>query len=267
MSRLSYDSTIQQEVVRAALLGGIADALSDAAAITALPLTITFTTDDPSYTPDGALTIADGDSPTALEQHSYAAELADQYTKLLADVTAVRTKLNQVIGGPLSAVSPLSALTVMTPASTTRLVGITFTTDNPAITADGTVVIADGDLTTAVEFLHFLEEANNQLMKLRSDLTVIYGELNKIISTKSFAGVNALATTAGASGFVTITWTTDNPSITADQEVIIADGDTITAAERNSYMVEIDAVGALLRTDIAAMRTAFAAFLAKAGIS
>lgn len=267
MSRLSYDSTIQQEVVRAALLGGIADALSDAASLTAVGLTHTYTTDNPAYTPDGALTIVDGDSPTVLEQHSYAEEIIDQYTKLLADVTAVRTKLNQVIGGPLSAVSPLAALTVMSPASTTRLIGITWGTDNPAITADGSVTIADGDLTTAVEFIHFLEEANNQLMKLRSDLTVIYGELNKIISTKSFTGVNALAATAAASGFVAVTYTTDNPSITPDQVITIADGDAITAAERNAYIAEIDAVGALLRTDIVAMRTAFAAFLAKAGIS
>lgn len=85
--------------------------VSDPAAITsdADAVTITWTTGDPSITPNAAVTIADGATPTVTELQELAVELNDQVNKLNADVTAVRTAL-------LSALDVLEAHNLMADA-------------------------------------------------------------------------------------------------------------------------------------------------------
>ena len=68
-------------------------ATADPAAITTGALTITYTTDDPAITANGATTVADGDTPTVQELLELCVELNALVVTLKADVTAVRTSL------------------------------------------------------------------------------------------------------------------------------------------------------------------------------
>jgi hypothetical protein len=64
---------------------------------TGAQLSITFTTDDPAITPDGSVTIADGDTPTVNELLEYCEELNDQINNLVADVANAKQVLNSVL--------------------------------------------------------------------------------------------------------------------------------------------------------------------------
>jgi hypothetical protein len=67
------------------------------AARTSAAITVTYTTDDPAITPDAALTIADGDTPTVNELLEYCEELNDQLAKTRADLADSAELLNAVV--------------------------------------------------------------------------------------------------------------------------------------------------------------------------
>ena len=67
------------------------------AAITSATLVATFTTDDPTITPDAAVVIADGDTPTVQELLEYCIELNDQMTKVQADLENAKQVINAVV--------------------------------------------------------------------------------------------------------------------------------------------------------------------------
>lgn len=80
----------------AALTGANPAALTGAnpAALTSVAFTVTYTTDDPGYTADGSLVIADGDGAvTAALPGTVAEELAFFSAAVRTDVAAVRTQL------------------------------------------------------------------------------------------------------------------------------------------------------------------------------
>ncbi len=77
-----------------ALIGQRQSNVADPAAITAASIVITYTTDDPSVTPNNAIVIADGDGTLVTAEVMIAIEeLVAQLIKTNADVAAVRTKL------------------------------------------------------------------------------------------------------------------------------------------------------------------------------
>lgn len=252
----------------AALAGGSTlHAVSDPAALTSGQLTLTYTTDNPNYTPDGSVVIADGDTITAAEQLNLTEEMVDQSNKLAADIAAVHAALTTLLDANGVFTTKLAEPTSKQLAGLAALVSLTFTTDDPGLTVNGTTTIADGDLTTAAEFVEYFMEWNKQAALQRVDLMYLHDRVAKIIANRSFAGLTVVPALGSASGGTTVTYTTDAPSITPDGTIVIADGDTITAAERNNIIAEVEAQLSANRADIAAIRTTLNAFLAKVGIS
>jgi len=79
------------------LLGDRQSNIADPAAITAASIVITYTTDDPSITPDNGITIADGDLYPANEGLIALEEVVAQLIKTNADVLAVRTAVVSIL--------------------------------------------------------------------------------------------------------------------------------------------------------------------------
>lgn len=126
----------------------VSEGLYDAAiANLAALLTVAYTTDNPGITPNGTLTIADGDAATVTR-----AEYNELAEELESALSAVRAKVNDILtalratgvirttGGVVVATTP----TTVAPAAYT----VSFTTDNPGISANNTLTIADGDAAT-----------------------------------------------------------------------------------------------------------------------
>lgn len=67
------------------------------AAETTADISVTYTTDDPSITPNGSVTIADGDAPTTSEYLEWLEELTDQQIKQRADVADLKQLVNAII--------------------------------------------------------------------------------------------------------------------------------------------------------------------------
>lgn len=270
MSRVSTnDKTALKDLAQAVVLAGLSG-VSDASAITSAALTLTYTTDNPAYTPDGALTVADGDSLTNAEQYQLLEEMERSVEAMIVDITAIRTAVNNLLDTNVFDVSAPAALTSapVSTAASTELVDLTITTDNPGITPDGTVTIADGDLTTAAEYLQYFIEWNAMARKVFNDISNIHEVVARIVSQKSFQGVSALEALTSTAGFLTVTYTTDNPSITPDGTITIADGDgNISVAERNAVIAEVEDQSAKVRADVAAVHATLTSLLAKAGIS
>ena len=128
-------------------------------------------------------------------------------------------------------VSAAAALT-----SATGGVAFTYTTDDPGITADRAVTIADGDAVTAPENIEYAEEINSEISALNVDLAALRVAIEGLRTGSRF-DVSPVSTTAV--GEPVVTYTTDDPSITANQSITIADGDLTTAAETHEAFVEI----------------------------
>lgn len=114
-------------------------------------LTVTFTTDDPGITPDGAVVIADGDDATAIraEVNNLAVETANKINAILDSLRA--SGVVKDTGDPRT----VSGASVGTIADVT----VAFTTDDPSITANSAITIADGDDATAANIRTDLNEA------------------------------------------------------------------------------------------------------------
>jgi len=267
MSRLSRDRDSLVDHARVLLLSGFASGVSDPSANTSAAYVVTFTTDNPSITPNGVVTVADGDTLSNAEHYEIIEELKSMLNKLSVDARATRTAVAQLIGDNVYDCS-LAAMTSASPGpySATRQVGFVFTTDNPALTADGTVTIADGDLTTAAEFLQFAQEASFQMRTLYNDIGSTHRRAKQIIDQKSFAGVTVVP--ALTSIAFTVTYTTDAPVITPGATTTIADGDgAISVAERNDVIAEIKDQYTKALADLTTTRTALNSYLALADIA
>jgi hypothetical protein len=101
-------------------------------------LTVVYTTDAPSITPDAALSIADGDATLVRSEYNNAAE------EFEGALLTVKNKHNALLTALKNYASGTSQV-----ADLGTLLTITYGTDDPATTADGAVTIADGDAATA----------------------------------------------------------------------------------------------------------------------
>ena len=253
MSRLSVqDSGIAQEVRAAVVDAGIAKGVvSAAAALTSAAVVLTYTTDDPAIVPNQAIVIADGSSVTASENLEFVEEVNDQVDALVVDLIAMRVAVEALRTNGRFDVDPV----VLTALGETA---ITYTTNDPSITENQSITIADGDLTTVAEMHEALVEINTEMGLLIDDVNNLTKEINVAI-TEGFNNTSAVpARTSNVAG-VAIVWTTDDPSITAGQTSTIADGDTLTAAENNDLFIELEDQLDKLGDDYLAMRVTFEA--------
>ncbi len=252
MSRLSQAQDIAQEtralIVDAGLARGI---VSAAAALTGALLVLTYTTDDPVIVANQAITIVDGDAITASENLEFVEEINNQHGALVVDTVALRVAIEALRVGSRFTVSPV-ALTVVGETA------VAYTTDDPSITVNQSITIADGDLTTAAEMHEAMVEINTETGLLIDDIVTLAAQVNIAISRGFNQTVAVAARTSNVAG-VAIVWTTDDPSITAGQTTTIADGDTLSVAENNDLIVELEDQLDKLGDDYLALRTTFIA--------
>lgn len=255
--------------VEAVLLGGLDGNIADIAAVTGVALTITYTTDDPSITADGSVTIVDGDIPTDAEELEMMEEMVAEVNASIVDYALLRTKINSVVNNNIYDQTALGALTQKVVVSATDLFTIAYTTDDPSITRDNAIVIADGDITTDLELNEFFEEVSESLGLINTDIAMLHEYVNRHIGQRSFSspplgGVTALVSTATQ---VAITYTTDDPSFTPNNTITITDGDTIDSDERNQIIEEVQDELTKLRADVLDAHAQLVAYVALVGIS
>jgi hypothetical protein len=261
MSRLSDDNAVLDEARALLLDRGLAalNSVAAPAAQTSAAVTVTYTTDDPGITANGAQTIADGDAVSIAEQHETVEEIRSQIAALVADTTAIRTALNTAV------VSGAGQSTVPA-ALTSRAVtcAFTYTTDDPAITPNAAVTIADGDLYSAAEIHEAFVEIVTELDLVRDDVERAHNAISDLIRD-GVQKAPVLAARTSTNGGVAITYTTDDPSITPNDAVTIADGDLLPAAEAlelvEEFVDDLDKLG----DDFTALKTAYDLYLVAAG--
>ena len=84
-------------------------------------------------------------------------------------------------------------------------------------------------------------------------------ELKSQLMDSGFVALTSIAAPAAqTSSAVTVTYTTDDPGVTANNAQTIADGDAVTIAEQHETIEEIRSQIAALVADMTAMRTALA---------
>lgn len=265
MSRVSLDKETLKATAQAVLLAGMSG-VTAAGAITAQSggVTVTFTTDNPNITPNGAVVIADGDSVSAANNLESLVELNAKAGTMYTDIVALRTAVNSLLSTNVFDVT-LANMTTTGSTTASQLVTTTYTTDNPAITPNNAITVADGDSVTAANIHEMFVEMNAQARLIFADLGAVYGAAKKIIEGKSLHGIGALPALTSNATVVTITYTTDDPSITANGAVTIADGDSASAANMWEFAVEIKDQLQKLRADLLAVHTALDSYLDKAG--
>lgn len=269
MSRLSRDRETLVDTARAVILAGLSGVTAPSA-LTAQSggVTITYTTDNPNITADGSVTIADGDNVSSANNLESLVELNAVAGTMYTDISALRTAVNALVTGTVvHDISLLTGPTTRAPNSTNKMIGVTYTTDNPAITPNNAITIADGDAVTAANIHEMFVELNKESWLLRNDLSVVYGRMKQILEQKSFQGIAALPALTSNATMVAITYTTDNPSITANGAVTIADGDSPTAAAMWEFCVELKDQFQKLRADLLSVHTALDSVLDKAAIA
>jgi hypothetical protein len=196
---------------------------------------------------------------TEPENIEFAEELVQRIAAAVIDVTAVRTSLESYRSSGRFEATSLANMT----ASNTD-VAITYTTDDPAITANEALTVADGDLFTSAEFHEFCVEANLELGKAVGEISAA----NAAVAIALAQGLEAAPVLpARASNQIAITYTTDDPSITPNAAITIADGDTMTAAEHAEMAEEINDQIDKLGDDYAAIKVAYDAIRVAAGLA
>lgn len=262
MSRVSNDPAVLDELAARLLDRGMAAVrqLAAPSAQTSGTIAITYTTDDPGYTPDGTVVVADGDAVTIAENYNGFEECIAQIALLVADVTAIRTALADVVAdGAANATAPAA----LTGRGTTLV--FTYTTDDPAITVNQAVTIADGDTVVDEEYHEFIVEAAAELDLAFGDIGRLHAAVTILINQGTIKAP-ILAARATTNGGVAITYTTDDPSYSPDGSVTVADGDLMTSVNGTSIMEEINNDLDFLGDDYAAMRTAYNLYLDAAGV-
>lgn len=278
MSRVSLDRATLVDTARAVVLAGLSGVTAPAALTSASgAVTVTYTTDNPNITPNGSVTIPDGDIPAASLPSllEWSVELNAVAAAMYTDISALRTAVNSLVTGTnVFDITALSGPTARAPNATNKLIGVTYTTDNPNITPNNAITVADGDGVTVSNLQEMLTELNKEAYLLRNDLAVTYGAMRRIIEQKSFQGMNALPAMTSNATMVTITYTTDNPNITPNAAVTIADGDsqTVTAPDaglnqRWEFLVELKDQFQKQRADLLSIYTALDSVLDKAAVA
>lgn len=278
MSRVSQDRATLVDTARAVILAGLSGVTAPSA-LTAQSggVTVTYTTDNPNIVADGSVTIADGDIPAAslpalLE---WAVELNAVAATMYTDISALRTAVNGLVTGTnVFDLTALSSLTTRLPNTTNKMIGVTYTTDNPNITPNNAITVTDGDGITVSNLQEMLTELNKEVYLLRNDLSVTHGRARQLLEQKSFQGMTALPAMTSNATMVTITYTTDNPNITANGAVTIADGDSQTVSapdaglnQRWEFLVELKDQFQKLRADLLSIYTALDSVLDKAAVA
>ncbi len=260
MSRVSADAEVLATLAAQLLDRGLVAvaSVSAPASQTSAPVTVTYTTDDPGVTANGAQTIADGDAVTIAEQHETVEEIRSQIAALVADMTAMRTALATAISDGAEQSTAPAALT-----SRDETCAFTYTTDDPSITANAAVTIADGDLYAAAEIHEAFVEIVTELNLVRNDYERLHNAVTTLIRDGAVSAP-VLAARTSTNGGVAITYTTDDPSITPNNAVTVADGDLLPAAEALELVEEFNDDLDKLGDDFTAMKTAYDAYL-KAG--
>lgn len=264
MSRISInDKDVAREVGLALVRVG-AHATADPTALTssATGVAITYTTDDPAITADAAQTIADGDTITAAETLVTLEELNQWFIALRGDVASLRTAVVALNDDGNASASSLSAVSQL--FSTSAGLVITYTTDDPSITVNNAVTIADGDAVTEEENHEIFVELNAELVLNQADFQALAQDVNAIIAG-DISQISAAAALGSTANPITFTYTTDNPSITPNAAITVADGDAITNAEAHEGAVELDDQVTKLRADLAAIRVTVVALLKLSG--
>lgn len=269
MSRLSRnDDAVLVDHARVALLAGLGNVTAPASLTSAAgAVTLTYTTGNPSITPDGAVVIANGASVTAAENHHSLVELDDKASKMRADVSALRTALSSLISTGVRGGLSLAAQTAGSASTTNRLIGVTYTTGDPTITPDNAITIANGGSVTAAELHQGFVELNKEAFLLWQDVGRVHYVVKQICDAKSFEGLSALAAMVSSATMLAITYTTGNPSITPDAALTISNGGTVTAAENWHLIVELKDQFEKIRADLLSCYTALNTFLTKAGVA
>jgi hypothetical protein len=229
------------------------------AAQTSASISLAYTTDDPAITPDGAVTIADGDAVAVAEQIETFEELLDQQNKITADITAIRSSLATAISSGASSASVPAALT-----SRATTCAFTYTTDDPAITPNAAVTIADGDLYAAAEVHEAFVELATELDLVRADVLRAHQAVTALVAG-GVGSAPVLTARTSTNGGVVITYTTDDPAITPNNAITIADGDLFPAAEALECIEEINDDMDKAGDDFTALKTAYDLYLAAAG--
>jgi hypothetical protein len=167
------------------------------------------------------------------------------------DAEVLDTLLAQLVARGGAAIALLAAPA----AQTSGLVAVTYTTDDPAVTADGTLVVADGDAVTIAENYEGFEELNDQNGKLVADMTAIRTALAAAIAGGS-SNATAPAAMTGRDVTLAVSYTTDDPSITPNAAVVIADGDTVVDEEYHEAIVELATEYDLVSADVQRLHAA-----------
>lgn len=109
---------------------------------------------------------------------------------------------------------------------------ITYTTDDPGVTPDSAITIADGDNISAANTVAAIEE-------IVAKVNAMLGAMRTVGILQGTGAAGAAATPQTAPAALTVTFTTDNPSITPNKAITIADGDNISAANTVEAIVEL----------------------------
>lgn len=261
MSRVSSDAEVLDTLAGQLLDRGLAAVRQLAAPGSQVSgaIAITYTTDDPSITPDGLLTVADGDAVTILENYTGFEECIDQSNKLAVDYAAIRTALAAAVAdGAANATAP-AALT-----SRVATLVVTYTTDDPSITVNGAVTIADGDTVVDEEYHEFIVEAAAELDLASADIARLHAAVTHLINV-GVQTAPVLAARSSANGGITVTYTTDDPTYTPDGSVTIADGDLMTSINGTSLLEEINNDLDFIGDDYALAKISYDLYLDAAG--
>lgn len=153
-----------------------------------------------------------------------------------------------LLGGFDGGVADVAAITGLA-------LSIVYTTDDPVITPNQAVVIADGDIPTDAEEVIIIEEMVDQVNKGIVDYALLRTKVNDLINGNVFDQTTLGALTVGvnvsATNQFTITYTTDDPTITRSGTTTIADGDLTTDLELLDFFEEFSEDFAEVAADIA----------------
>lgn len=269
MSRLSRnDDAILLDHVRVALLGGLGNVTAPASLTSASgAVTLTYTSNNPAITADGAVVIANGASVTQAENHHSLVELDTKAAALRADVSALRTAVVALISTGVRGGLSLAAQTAGSASATNKLIGVTYTSGDPSITPDNAITIANGTSVTAAEIHQGFVELNKESFLLWQDVGRVHYAVKQIVDSRSFNGLAALAAMVSSATMMAITYTSNNPSITPDAALTVSNGTSVTAAENWHLVVELKDQFEKIRADVLACYTALNTFLTKAGVA
>lgn len=269
MSRLSrQDDEILLHTLQTGLLAGLGNVTAPASLTsTSGAVTVSYSSNNPAITPTGTVTIANGSSVTAAENHRSLVELDVKAAAMRVDISNARTALVSLIASGVRGSPSCAAMTTTAPTATNQHVGVTYTSNNPSITPDNAITIANGASVTAAELHQAFVELNKEAFLVWQDISRIHFRIKRICDSRLFWGLTALPAQVSNATIMAITYTTGNPSITPNAAVTVSNGSSVTAAENWELAVELKDQLEKIRADALAVYTALNTFLTKAGVA